>query len=373
MQPPGGGNGVAAWFLQALVEEHDVTVLSWWPVDLDPINRFFGTTLRPGDFRTLVVPGHLRWIPDHLPVPAALLRSAVLMRYTRRVSHQFDVVVGVHNETDYGRRGIQYVHYPTYLRPRPDVDYRWYHRWGFLLEAYYGVADRVAGVSFDRVKVNLTLANSDWTAGQVRRLLGIDAQTVYPPIVDGGAGLPWGERKNAFLSMGRIAPEKEYERSIRILERVRKRVPDVTFTIVGTWDRHARRYVDALRQQASALGSWVQFRQNLSRDQLRELLAAHRYGIHAMREEHFGMAPAEMVRAGMVVWVPRGGGQMEIVGDEPALLFDTEDEAAEKILAVIRYPAEQHRVREHLARQAERFGTERFMQEVRTIVATFKD
>ena len=31
MQPPGGGNGVAAWVLQALVAEHRVTVLSWQP------------------------------------------------------------------------------------------------------------------------------------------------------------------------------------------------------------------------------------------------------------------------------------------------------------------------------------------------------
>ena len=56
MQPPGGGNGVAAWMLQALVPEHDVTVLSWWPIDVDPINRFFGTSLRSGDFATLVAP-----------------------------------------------------------------------------------------------------------------------------------------------------------------------------------------------------------------------------------------------------------------------------------------------------------------------------
>ena len=39
--------------------------------------------------------------------------------------------------------------------------------------------------------------------------------------------------------------------------------------------------------------------------------------LHGMREEHFGMAPAEMARAGVIVWVPNGGGQMEIVGDEP--------------------------------------------------------
>ena len=56
MQPPGGGNGVAAWMLQALVSEHRVTVLSWRPVEVDPINRFFGTRLRASDFDSIVVP-----------------------------------------------------------------------------------------------------------------------------------------------------------------------------------------------------------------------------------------------------------------------------------------------------------------------------
>ena len=119
LQPPGGGNGVAAWMVQALAPTNRVTVLSWQPVDVAPINRFFGTSLRPSDFDTLVVPRRWTLAPDHLPVPAALLRSALLMRYTRRVERCLRRIVGAHNETDYGRRGIQYVHYPTYLRPRP--------------------------------------------------------------------------------------------------------------------------------------------------------------------------------------------------------------------------------------------------------------
>ena len=57
-----------------------------------------------------------------------------------------------------------------------------------------------------------------------------------------------------------------------------------------------------------------QFCDDASRDEVRALMATHRYGIHGMREEHFGMAPAELARAGCIVWVPRGGGQMEIVG-----------------------------------------------------------
>ena len=35
-------------------------------LEIDPINRFFGTHLTPGDFDSLVVPWHWRVVPDHL-------------------------------------------------------------------------------------------------------------------------------------------------------------------------------------------------------------------------------------------------------------------------------------------------------------------
>lgn len=372
MQPPGGGNGVAAWVLQALAPVQRVTVLSWRPVEIEPINRFFGTHLRPGDFERVVVPASWRAIPDRLPVPATLIKMALLMRYTRRVSAGFDVIFGVYNETDYGRRGIQYIHYPTYLRPRPAVDLRWYHPPQTGLNLYYAFADWIADFSLERLKQNVTLANSDWTGAHVRRFLGIDTRTLYPPVVDPAPGAPWADRRDAFLAIGRISPEKEYERVMRILARVRRARPDVTLTIVGTWDRHARRYRDRLAALAGELGPWIQFKQNLPRDEVRALMATHRYGIHGMREEHFGLAPAELARAGCLVWVPRGGGQMEIVANEPALMYDSEDEAAEKILRIMGDATEQARLRATLAASSERFSTDHFVRQVRAIVDEFE-
>jgi glycosyltransferase involved in cell wall biosynthesis len=371
MQPPGGGNGVAAWVLQALVGEHDVTVLSWTPVEVDAINRFFGTHLQPRDFKTLLVPRGWVRIVDRLPVPATLVKLALMMRYTRRVSGGFDVIFGAYNETDYGRRGIQYIHYPTYLRPRPDVDLRWYHHPNIALQLYYRFADAIARFSLERLKNNLTLVNSNWTGAHVQSFLGIETRTLYPPVVDPVLPPPWTERRPDFLAVGRISPEKEYERLMRILARVRQQHPNLTLTIVGTWDRHARRYFDDLTALASSFGSWIEFRQNLSRDELRELMAACRYGIHGMREEHFGMAAAELVRAGQIVWVPRGGGQMEIVGEEPMLMYDTDDEAVEKIVAVMGDPAEQERLRSVLAPRAQLFSTDRFVSDIRDIVSSF--
>jgi len=373
MQPPGGSNGVAAWVLQALVAEHRVTVLSWQPVAIEPINRFFGTHLRQGDFDTIDVPRSWRAPADHLPVPAHLLKQSLLMRYTRTISDGFDVLFGLHNETDYGRRGIQYVHYPTYLRPRPTVDLRWYHPPQAGLDLYYAVADRIAGFSLERMKSNLTLVNSNWTGEQVSRFLGITTRTLYPPVVDPAPGWPWDERQNRFLAVGRISPEKEYERVMRILARVRESIPDISLTIVGTWDRHTKKYFQSLVALATSLGPWIELREDLSRDDVRGLMARCRYGLHGMREEHFGMAPAELARAGAIVWVPRGGGQMEIVGHESALMFDSDDEAVAKIAGTLSNAVEQRRLRDLLAVTSEQFSTARFMQEVREIVNGFEE
>ena len=372
LQPPGGGNGLASWVLQALVPEHRVTVLSWQPVEVEPINRYFGTHLQHGEFDNLVVPAAWRFVTDHLPIPAALARSSLLMRYTRRVSARFDVIFGLYNETDHGRRGIQYINYPSYLRPRPAADLRWYHRPRAALAAYYALADRIAGFSVDRMKTNLTLVNSNWTGTRVRALLGGNPRTLYPPVVDPGAGQPWAERSPHFLAVGRISPEKDYERIMRILARVRDTAPGLRLTIVGTQDRHTTRYFSSLRTCAQSYGDWIQFRENVTRDELRDLMGSHRFGLHGMREEHFGMAPAELVRAGAIVWVPDGGGQTEIVGDDPALVFESDEDAVKKIQAVLADPDAQERLRQRLALRSQLFSTERFGREVRDIVSAFE-
>jgi hypothetical protein len=48
VQPPGGGQAVAAWMLEALKQPHAISVLTWNPMQVEPINRFYGTSLKTG-------------------------------------------------------------------------------------------------------------------------------------------------------------------------------------------------------------------------------------------------------------------------------------------------------------------------------------
>ena len=47
LQPPGGGNGVAAWMIEALKSDYALSVLTCWPIDLAAVNRLLRHHTRP--------------------------------------------------------------------------------------------------------------------------------------------------------------------------------------------------------------------------------------------------------------------------------------------------------------------------------------
>jgi glycosyltransferase involved in cell wall biosynthesis len=363
MSPPGGGSGVAAWMLQALVAEHEVTVLSWWPVDVELMNRFWGTSLRAGDFRAIQPSPRLRRAVDRLPFQLNMLRTALLVREARRRRAGWDLPVAANDEMDFGTAGVQYVNYPWNTFPRLEWRrYPWY-RLQPMRRAYWALCQRVSPFTLEGSRRNVTLSVSNWAGRLMYERYGYVTRTVYPPITSRFPDVPWEARAPGFVCIGRIVREKDLDGVIDIVSGVRRRVPEVTLHIVGTPDDRA--YHEHVARRTREAGFTLH--ENLSRAALVDLVSRQRYGIHGMREEHFGMAPAEMVRGGCLVWVPDGGGQVEIV-DEPRLTYGSVDDAVAKILAVIGDPHAVVTLRKHLAARAEIFSAERFMREVRAAV-----
>jgi hypothetical protein len=97
-------------------------------------------------------------------------------------------------------------------------------------------------------------------------------------------------------------------------------------------------------------------------------VARHRYGLHTMENEHFGIAPAELQRAGCIMFVHRSGGPMEIVGRREELMFNDAAEGCERICRVARDSAAQDELRRFAAERAECFSEERFCSELRGYV-----
>jgi len=370
LNPPGGGQCVGAWALQALRDEWDITILCAQRPDCDALNRHFGTDLKAADFHYEQLPWLLRNVHRVDPDPHSFQRAAWLMRKARKLGGAFDVTMAVDNEMDFGRPGIQYVHYPYLARHRESVDALRGLSPAGRLRAFLGSRYRpwmlISGISFDRITRNLTLVNSQWSAKVVQGLYDMPIEVLYPPVHWSAAPVAWEQRQNTFVSLGRIEPGKRQTEAIDIIERVRQRGHDIGLEIIG--DVSDPEYAKVLRERAAAAGPWVRLHHGISRDELERRVGGCRYGLHTMRDEHFGIAVAELVRAGCIVFVPGDGGQVEIIGKEPALMFVSVDHAVERICAVLESQQLQSNLRNKLAMQMNAFNEKEFMQQLRGIV-----
>jgi glycosyltransferase involved in cell wall biosynthesis len=351
--------------IEALKVDHAVTLLSWSRPDLPALNRFFGTTIEPPELTVLRPPAALRGLVEAIPAPTYLLRTAVLLRMAKRRARDFDVLVTGDNEADFGPAGVQYINYPWDLLPRPALEMRWYHG-RTLVAAYRELCIRLAAFSDEGMRRTPALVSSDYVGRLVDQRYGFVPCTLYPPVMGTFAPVAWAEREpRTFLCVGRMAPDKQLDRVIDVMRRVRAEIPDVRLRIVGTPEGA---YAERIAARARAEGEWITLESGLTREALVGLMGRHRYGIHGHLNEHYGMVVAEMVHAGCIVWVPNDGGQVEIVGDE-RLRYDTIEEAAASIVRTLRAPDEATDLRRRLAARAARFSTEHFVREFRAVIA----
>ena len=372
----GGGNCVLAWSLQALRSDWDITFLCSEKPDLNSINRHFGTDLNAEDFTVRTLPFPLNYANKLDPDPFSAQRLAWLMRICKKISQEYDVMMTCDDEFDFGRPGIQYTHFPhmqRHIETFLEIDHL---SEGQRLRKFLSGKLRpwllISGIRLSQIKQNLMVTNSNWTADVLREVYGIDPTVVYPPVRWGGIPVPWDKRRNAFVCLGRLSPFKRLLELIGVIEAVRARGHEVVLEIIGDEDAIAgREYTRDLHKRIGQAGGWVRLHQSVSRAELERLVSECRYGIHGMLDEHFGIAPAELVRAGCVVFVPDGGGQVEIVGEQPALRYQSDDDAVDKICRVLTDRELESRLHRNLADRAERFSENSFMTNIRKVVADF--
>ena len=368
----GGGALVAAWILEALVSAYDVTLLAWVPPDYAALDRKFGTSLDGTAIETILPNPAARWLIDRLPDDSHHQQANYLLRMAKRRGHAFDAVVESGFEADLGRPGIQYVHYP-YLARRAG-------EWTVAGDAPLGTRIRallggrlplwmlISGYSFERMRRNLTLANSNWAIGEMKRA-GVTGQLLYAPATGDFRDVPWERRRDAFVCTGRLVAYKRADWVADTLALVRREWPSLELHICGSAPEAG--YIERLEAGAKAHGPWVYIHRDLPRRDLIALLAQSRYGIHACIDEHFGVAPAEMARAGCIPFVHASGGQVEIVDDDPRLCYTTAEDAAAKILAVLRDRGMQDELRTTVRARSERFTPEAFVAGLLDTVAKF--
>jgi glycosyltransferase involved in cell wall biosynthesis len=368
----GGSETRALWLLEALKRDYDVCLITGGKVDLLRLNEYYGTRLSPQEFsiREVRMPLGLQGTAKF-----AGLRRAFLQRYLKRVSLEFDVMISGYNPCDFGIRGIQCIgdfafvrEWRLALHPSLQNYRRWWYGDSPLRNAYLAFCNLVSKPNPDAWKRNVTVANSGWSAGCLRREFGIEARTVYPPVADDFPAIPYQEKENGFVCIGRVVPEKRMDAIIELLGRVREDGCDIHLHLLGGIDDS--QYGRRLKQLCAKHHDWVFPEGLVFGRRKKELMARHRFGINACENESFGIAVAEMVKAGCIVFVPNGGGQVEIV-NHPALIYEDDADAVRKIEAVLANAALQGSLREHLSQGAQRFSVSNFQGAMQNLVREF--
>ncbi|SFK69267.1 Glycosyltransferase involved in cell wall bisynthesis [Halogranum rubrum] len=356
----GGGQVVCMNVIESLQREHEVEVLTASSVDIESLNEYADTSVEDVPVKKLGTIPQL--VNKYRGRRFVLLEVALINRYVKSVREEYDVLISTVNELSLPGPAVQYVHVPQFDRssvPGEEVDTTVY-------SLYNKVCKWLAQYREEDVTQSKLLANSNWTADVTENIYGIRPEVLYPPIDSQfRSAKPWNDREDGFVAVGRIEATKNYERLITIVDRLRERGYSTHLHIVGPADsdEYASHIKDLVEER-----EYILYEGKVPRERLFELLSGHKFGLHGKDYEHFGMAVAEMMLAGEIPFVPRSGGQQEIVNNDARLLYESEEEAVEKIAFVLEDPHEQESIRQGFPDAEQQFSRDRFKKRVEEIV-----
>jgi glycosyltransferase involved in cell wall biosynthesis len=363
----GGGEAVCMHVLEALQDDHEVTLVTDSRVDLQELNRYYGTTVSDVTIRIRPL---LRLGAGFTRVRLGKLGQSVSTRVVDSICDEYDLLISTDSTLPpHSCDSLLYVHYPGVgRRPGSQTTVPTVVRWVYA--KLCGLVDPNDGTAENTHYV----ANSAWTARESERYLPCRPSVIYPPVKTTDLrSESWEDRTESIVTVGRLAPRKNLRNNVSIVSALRERGHDVDYYIVGpstNWSFSP--FSDSYAERVRAIANqhdYVHVLGEVDRSRLVTLLSSAKYGLHGMEEEHFGIAIAEYVASGMIPFVPDSGGQREVVGDDPALTYESRADAVERMDRVLAEPRLQHRIRDRLPDIEREFGRDRFHREIRRLAA----
>ncbi|ELY87077.1 group 1 glycosyl transferase [Natrinema altunense JCM 12890] len=356
--------------LEALQKKYDVTLVTFTDPNLQEQNEHYKTNVnnihtdQVGSFGP-IVRRSLEISKMISGIQLGRLHAAVFDRLVRSwLVENFDLTFATGSELTIDGPSIQYIHYPWYGREKLPEELEHLSQWERLHDR---LCESISGHEYSNISSKNIITNSDWTGEVVEQIYGISPKTIYPPVkTDDLYEVSWKERENGFVCIGRITPSKNIHRNIKIIDRLREKGHNVHLHIIGPISNgnYSQKICDLAEDR-----SYISLEGKVSRDRLVDLVCTHRYGIHGMENEHFGIAVAELVAAGTIPFVPNSGGQQEIVNREEQIIYDSVPSAMKKIDIVLSESDIQKSIKKGLPEIDEQFGPDRFKKKIRDVVA----
>lgn len=363
----GGAGAVAMWIIKALQDKYDITLITTETLNFNKLNSFFGINQKPQKFlhREVLYPTILKIIFRD----AFLLKVHLAQRYYKKHKDKFDLAIATRCEMDLGEPGIQYIHFPVWndepLRQIDQLPNKGIYHKGLLRKIYKKFCACVSGFSEKRMKENITIVNSNWTGEIVNKVYGINSQVIYPPVQGDFPDVTWKNREDGFVCIGAVSPTKQIEKIIDIIKHVRNKFPSTHLHIIAKDNKSE--YALKINSLCAQNSSWLSWEKNTTREDMINLVSIHKYGIHGMLHEHFGIVVAEMIKAGCIPFVPNGGGQVEIVQDR-RLIYEDQKDAIQKIFNIINNEVIQKDICKELSKRSSQFSTKVFVESIKMIV-----
>nr|XP_045011572.1 GDP-Man:Man(3)GlcNAc(2)-PP-Dol alpha-1,2-mannosyltransferase isoform X3 [Jaculus jaculus] len=227
---------------------------------------------------------------------------------------------------------------------------------------------------------DVVMVNSSWTLNHILSLwkVGHCTNIVYPPCdVQTFLDIPLHEKKtpgHLLVSIGQFRPEKNHALQIRAFanllnKKVTESAPSLKLVLIGGCrNKDDELRVNQLRKLAEDLGvqDAVEFKINISFDELKNYLSEATIGLHTMWNEHFGIGVVECMAAGTVILAHDSGGpKLDIVvpheGGRTGFLAESEEEYAEAMAHILSLTAgERLQVRRNARASVSRFSDQEF-------------
>ncbi|MDW8034475.1 MAG: glycosyltransferase, partial [Nitrososphaerota archaeon] len=278
--------------------DHEVTLVTAEPTDWGKVEKIIGTTIRP-DKEVCLLPFRVRAFGIYM----RLLESLKILLGKKR----YDLIVNTHGDVLPISSDIIYMHFPTFaILKEPPVNIKYSK--SFFWRFYFCPYEIVQAHLVKKMMWKELLTNSEYSREVIKKYIGTDA-IVLPPPVDVNDFLKASKSKNRedrVVLCGRYSPEKNYEFALRVAEHL----PHVEFTIIGAssgkvssayYRKLARLIVERKLRNVELL-------RDVPKDEQLKLYSKSKVFMHAMINEHFGIAIVEGMASGLVPVVHRSGG-----------------------------------------------------------------
>lgn len=316
----GGGEFVTVAIANTLAQNgYPVTLFTTKKVDPKAIKDFFGETLHP-KIETVTQPTKIN------PKGLAGFYQTIFRSYNAKT--KCSLFIDPYSNCVFPWTNISYIHYPILNQQAFSKTFP------YLQSPHHVEVGIIPHVVLEKNLVSyagkLVLANSHYTAQEIRKYSGKDVQVLYPPYTSTVNGNQTNSKRNLVVTVSRFESNKKLENIPQIAAQTSK---DITFAIIGRlYDRATLASLEATVKKMD-LTERIKFYPDLPAQQKLQLLSNAKVYLHTMVGEHFGISIVEAMASGCIPIVHNSGGMKEFV---PAPnRYETLQEAADKIDSAI--------------------------------------